>query len=58
MKDHAKQIRPELPEEGIIPLSPLPDDHFPADHDEFVRAVARDLAARRRRRRREAPDSA
>lgn len=52
LKVDLEQMRPELLEEGIVPLSPLPEDHFPADHDEFVRAVARDLSARPRRRRR------
>jgi uncharacterized phage-associated protein len=52
MKVDLKQMRPELLEEGIISLSPLPADHFPADHDEYVRAVNRDLAARPRRQRR------
>ena len=55
MKVDLKQMRPELLEEGIIPLPPLPDDRFPADHDEYARAVGRDLAARPRRRRRVVP---
>lgn len=55
MSVNLKLMRPELLEEGIIPLQPLPDDHFPADHDEYVRAVSRDLAARPRRRRRIVP---
>jgi hypothetical protein len=50
-----KQMRPELLERGIISLPPLPEDHFPADHDEYVRAVSRDLAARPRRQRRVVP---
>lgn len=45
-------MRPELLETGMIPLPPLPDDHFPPDHDAYVRAVSRDLAARPPRRRR------
>jgi uncharacterized phage-associated protein len=49
------QMRPELLEPGMIPLPPLPDDHFPADHDAYVRAVSRDLATRPRRRRRSEP---
>ena len=57
MKVDLKQMRPELLEEGIIALPPLPDDHFPADHDEYMRAVNRDLASRPRRRRRGAPDA-
>ncbi len=55
MKVDLRQMRPELLEEGIIPLPPLVEDHFPADHDEYVRAVSRDLAARSPRRRRGAP---
>lgn len=55
MKVDLKQMRPELLAEGIIPLSPLAENHFPADHDEYVRAVSRDLAARPPRRRRGAP---
>jgi uncharacterized phage-associated protein len=58
MKVDLKQMRLELLEEGIIPLSRLPQDHFPADHDEYVRAVNRDLAARPRRQRRDAPAQA
>jgi hypothetical protein len=52
MKVDLKQMRPELLEAGIISLPPLPADHFPADHDGYVRAVNRDLAARPRRQRR------
>ena len=52
MKVDLKQMRPELLEEGIIALPPLADDHFPADHDEYMRGVSRDLAARPRRQRR------
>lgn len=58
MKVDLKQLRLELLEEGIIALPPLPDDHFPADHDDYMRAVNRDLAARPRRRRRGVPDQA
>ncbi|HET7230009.1 MAG TPA: type II toxin-antitoxin system antitoxin SocA domain-containing protein [Longimicrobium sp.] len=47
-----RQMRTELLEPGIISLPPLGDDHFPADHDAYMRAVNRDLAARPRRRRR------
>ncbi|HYH81999.1 MAG TPA: type II toxin-antitoxin system antitoxin SocA domain-containing protein [Longimicrobium sp.] len=50
-----KQMRPELLAPGIVPLPPLPEDHFPADHDDYMRAVARDLAARPCRRRRDEP---
>lgn len=49
------QMRPELLEHGMITLPPLPDDHFPADHDAYVSAVGRDLAGRPRRRRRSEP---
>jgi uncharacterized phage-associated protein len=52
------QMRPELLETGMIPLPPLPEDHFPADHDAYVRAVSRDLAARPPRRRRTEPGHA
>lgn len=52
MKVDLKQMRPELLEEGIISLLPLPEDHFPADHDAYMHAVNRDLAARPRRQRR------
>lgn len=55
MKVDLKQMRPELLEPGIIPLPPLPEDHFPADHSDYVRAVGRDLAARPRRRPRGVP---
>lgn len=57
MKVDLKQMRTELLEEGIVSLSPLPADHFPADHDEYVRAVYRDLAARPRRQRKVVPAS-
>ncbi|HEX6040679.1 Panacea domain-containing protein [Longimicrobium sp.] len=53
VKVDLRQMRPELLEEGTIALAPLPEDHFPADHDEYVRAVNRDLAARPRRQRRQ-----
>jgi uncharacterized phage-associated protein len=49
------QMRPELLERGIVRMPPLGADHFPADHDDYVRAVSRDLAARPRRVRRTAP---
>jgi len=58
MKVDLRQMRPELLEGGIIPLPALPDDHFPADHDEYMLAVNRDLAARAPRRRRSAPPHA
>ena len=51
MKVDLQQMRTELLEEGFISLSRLPADHFPAGHDEYVRAVNRDLAARPRRQR-------
>lgn len=57
MKVNLKYMRPELLEEGIIPLASLPEGHFPPDHDEYVLAVSRDLAARPRRRRRAVPAS-
>jgi uncharacterized phage-associated protein len=56
MKVDLMQLRPELLEEGIVALPPLPQDHFPADHNDYMGAVNRDLAARPRRRRRGAPD--
>jgi hypothetical protein len=49
------QMRPELLERGIVRMPPLGGDHLPADHDDYVRAVSRDLAARPRRVRRTAP---
>jgi hypothetical protein len=57
MKVDLQQMRTELLEEGVISLSRLPADHFPADHDEYVRAVNRDLAARPRRQRKVVPAS-
>jgi uncharacterized phage-associated protein len=55
MKVDLKQMRPELLEPAIIRLPPLPEDHFPADHGDYVRTVDRDLAARPLRRRRVVP---
>lgn len=56
MKVDLRQMRPELLEPGMIALPPLPHDHFPPDHAEYVRAVSRDLAARPPRRRRAEPN--
>jgi uncharacterized phage-associated protein len=57
MKVDLMQLRAELLDAGLISLSPLPTDHFPADHDEYVRAVNRDLAARPKRQRKVVPAS-
>lgn len=57
MKVDLEQMWTEFLKEGIISLSPLPVKHFPADHDEYVGAANRDLAARPRRQRKVLPAS-